>query len=87
MIVAAAALVMACGGNSDKKADDKKAGEQQEQTKELTVEEQAKAWVDKINNAKSEKESIKFIEEFEKWYESLSEEDMAKADKVLSAEF
>ncbi len=84
MILAAAALVMACGGNSDKKEDAKKEdAKQTEQTKELTVEEKAVDFNNRFLEAMEkgdEAAAEKIQAEGDAWFESLSEEDMQKAE-------
>lgn len=71
-VLALAMLLVACGG---------------EKKKELTVEEQAKAYCEQAYEALQAGDMEKLMtigEEVEKWYEGLSDEDKAKADAASS---
>ena len=79
VLMMVAAMSIACGGNNA----EKKEGEVK-----LTVEQQAKAYCDdmiKAIKADDEKKGMKIMEESDKWYQSLSEEDQMIADKVMAS--
>lgn len=70
-IMVAAAMLVACGG---------------EKKKELTVEEQVKAYyeqMEKVSEGDDAEAALKLLTEIETWYNGLSEEDKAKADAAI----
>ena len=70
LILAATVVLFACGNGSKKKA--------------LTVEEQAVAYYEQMMNADGDWDKMDaLMEEIEKWYEGLSEEDQEKADAAM----
>lgn len=70
LILAATVVLFACGNGSKKKA--------------LTVEEQAVAYYERMMNADGDWDKMDaLMEEIEKWYEGLSEEDQEKADAAM----
>lgn len=78
LILAATLVLFACGNGSKKKA--------------LTVEEQAVAYYEQMMNADGDWDKMDaLMEEIEKWYDSLSEEDQEKAnaamEKAMYADF
>ena len=70
LILAATVVLFACGNGSKKKA--------------LTVEEQAVAYYEQMMNADGDWDKMEaLMEEIEKWYDGLSEEDQEKADAAM----
>ena len=73
ILVAALGIIAACGGNSEKK-----------QTVEQTAIEYNEKAIKAVEDGDFE-ELMKLAEEHDKWMESLSEEDQAKAEKAEEA--
>lgn len=78
LILAASVVLFACGGNSNKGGN----------SGTMTVEEKAKAYVQKMENASSETEAMNIMKnEMLPWYESLSVADQAKVDAVMEGDY
>ena len=89
VLLAAAMLIVACSGNSGKKGDDKKSDNTEQNDKKSkkvqSVEEKAAEFATRICEAQlagDQDESLKIQDEMASWMLTLSETELANAEKV-----